>query len=212
MIREDTSNGLIPAGVVARMGTEGSAGMDDVDALSSIANSFKLWIHVDGPAVFFLASTYKCCEPLKRILCAPYELNISLAFSEDEMPGFRKLPGFWFFSTGPEGSKVHPSFNTAEACLSSIPAFLPNYLRLRHCGTTAATTYIHQRQKEMDSIRDALRTINENATSGAEQNSITAKLHTEKDNVWMVRFTLLPHDHPLALNDIEGMYCSLFLA
>eukprot|EP01060_Flectonema_neradi_P017534 TRINITY_DN243_c5_g1_i1.p1 TRINITY_DN243_c5_g1~~TRINITY_DN243_c5_g1_i1.p1 ORF type:complete len:900 (+),score=202.29 TRINITY_DN243_c5_g1_i1:70-2700(+) len=205
-IREDISSGLTPAGVVGRMGSFGYAGMDDFEALSALANTFKLWIHVDGPAVFLLSAppTYKCCEPITRIISSPGDLNISVAFSEDEMPGFRKLPGFWIFSLGPQGGKPHPSYET-EACLSSIPAFLPTYLRLRHCGIKAATEYVHQRQFEMEGIRSALRTINEASATGATPNSITAKLHTSKDNIWTVGFTLLPHDHPLVLNDIDAV-------
>lgn len=47
-IRKDIENGVIPACVVATLGTTSSMAMDPVDAIAAICQKYNIWLHVDA--------------------------------------------------------------------------------------------------------------------------------------------------------------------
>eukprot|EP01062_Namystynia_karyoxenos_P021661 TRINITY_DN18256_c0_g2_i1.p1 TRINITY_DN18256_c0_g2~~TRINITY_DN18256_c0_g2_i1.p1 ORF type:complete len:1031 (+),score=394.86 TRINITY_DN18256_c0_g2_i1:122-3214(+) len=195
MIDEDQAAGAVPAAVVGRIGAEGYNACDDFDALVKLCASKRLWLHVDGPAMYFLGSQWSQYEPLRKAV-SENATNVSLIVCEDEVPGLGKLPGFWTLCSGKDcGGRQLPQDTSAEADLSSIRAFLPSYLRLRSSGTDSVQRACSARYHDSDRVRAIIKDINQR--SGVAGASIIARLHTHPANQWNVRFRLLPSDHPL---------------
>ncbi|KAJ9447381.1 hypothetical protein DIPPA_20456 [Diplonema papillatum] len=203
-INADQAAGSVPVAVVGRMGHDGLHGSDDMAALMGICKHFKLWLHVEGPAVSYCAlEGYPPGTTLKQAI-RQKEVNVSVALCEEEVDGLQKLPGFWAFSSGPHGGASIPSDRFPELDIHSASTFLPGYLRVRSCGSKVATDFVQSHLSVGKHVVETLQSINDSRhwPEGSKCN-IVAKLRTHPSNLWATRFTLMPHDHPLMVHDLR---------
>eukprot|EP01062_Namystynia_karyoxenos_P073500 TRINITY_DN70300_c0_g1_i1.p1 TRINITY_DN70300_c0_g1~~TRINITY_DN70300_c0_g1_i1.p1 ORF type:complete len:903 (+),score=304.87 TRINITY_DN70300_c0_g1_i1:98-2806(+) len=195
-VSEDAAAGCTPIGVIARVGCGGAAPSDDLPALTALCLELRLWLHVEGPAVFLLGTEWAGGDALRQA-ARDNQLNLSVAVCEDEIPGMRRLPGFWVFSSGDGcGGLRLPQDTSPENDLVSIRWFLPAYLRLRGCGLAAVRRFISGRYEEAAALLAALKDINARAPAGGA----VVAMRTAEGNPWNVRFAVVPRDHPLTTN------------
>eukprot|EP01064_Diplonema_japonicum_P010659 TRINITY_DN17893_c0_g1_i1.p1 TRINITY_DN17893_c0_g1~~TRINITY_DN17893_c0_g1_i1.p1 ORF type:complete len:771 (+),score=208.19 TRINITY_DN17893_c0_g1_i1:35-2347(+) len=202
IIQKDSATS-IPGAIVARMGSSmGRAGVDDLPALVGICQRYKVCLHIEGPAVFFFGvEGYAPCEPFRAF--SSIDSHVSITLCADEVPGLRKIPGFWVFSNGPSNQPATPVDATLESNYLAVPSFLPLYLRLKGAGMARARTCLNQRLEEPLQLCDSLKEVNTSMQAHPETEGTTVciKFHTSDQNRWITRFTIVPHGHPLLLHD-----------
>eukprot|EP00662_Eupelagonemidae_sp_cell21_P055179 gene55179-62866_t len=153
MVEQDAAAGAVPSCVVGRIGSEGYHAGDNLGALMQVCAQHKLWLHVEGPAVFFVASQWQQYDCLRKVV-QDNILNFSIAVCEDEVPGLRKLPGFWMFCSGRDcGGRQLPQDVNAEVDLTSAKYCLPSYLRLRTGGTDPVHAEVQARFADAERLR-----------------------------------------------------------
>eukprot|EP00756_Hemistasia_phaeocysticola_P011449 Hpha_TRINITY_DN15121_c1_g3::TRINITY_DN15121_c1_g3_i1::g.126540::m.126540 len=201
MIADDVTHGATPAALVCRLGCEGSAAGDDVEAAVRVCREHRLWLHVEGPAVFLVRGQSAGNDALREaVQSTTASLNVSVAVCEDEVPGLRKLPGFWVFSSGSEaGGRQLPRDTCEDADVESLRSVVVSWLRMRRDGGAYVESQVAARLTEGCRLRAVLKDINQR--SGMLGATAVARLHTHAANIWNVRFTIMPADHPLVSSD-----------
>eukprot|EP00756_Hemistasia_phaeocysticola_P044709 Hpha_TRINITY_DN18500_c0_g1::TRINITY_DN18500_c0_g1_i1::g.195166::m.195166 len=192
LVKSDAAQGCVPCGIISRIGGYGVTAADDLTGLVTLCQQQGLWLHLEGPAVFMLGTDWTPLAPF-RVAAQDGQVNLSVQVSEDEVPGLRQLPGFWLFTSGDEaGGWPLPQDSSPEQDLSGIRCSLPGYLRLRSGGFQGVQGMLESRHSEALSLVEKLEEINK------REMTLQCKMHTEPQNLWNVRFSVLPAEHPLA--------------
>ena len=87
MIGEDITAGFVPSLVCASIGLMGPYFGDNVQFLHSIAKSFGLVLHIEGPGQFLMSSGYAETEKLLKVFHDP-EVAIAMTIPMQQLLGF----------------------------------------------------------------------------------------------------------------------------
>eukprot|EP01061_Rhynchopus_euleeides_P015497 TRINITY_DN26439_c0_g1_i1.p1 TRINITY_DN26439_c0_g1~~TRINITY_DN26439_c0_g1_i1.p1 ORF type:complete len:704 (+),score=275.86 TRINITY_DN26439_c0_g1_i1:123-2114(+) len=201
-VAEDVAKGVVPVAVVARMGSDGFEGADDIASVAQVCLQHKLWLHVEGPGVFLLHN--KDSPASAALLQAAHEtdLNISIVLCAHEYPALRRVQGFWVFSSGRCGVELNPQDKVPETDVAALPCSLPAYLRLRSSGLAAVDEGLTAKMRSAERAVEVLHGLGDAAGEGC--GVIVPQMHTSRLNLFAASFTLLPRDHPLVAQGGAG--------